>query len=410
MFGWTPDPRAWTGGLADAAWGLLGAAAVLAFIALWVVVPAPVLALLPFGVAAPELSPVLCPISLVLSLGAWAVRMRRPAPAAAALALLAGVLFAVPLVQLPATFQRFDQTMAAAGFAAGGENGAGVLGRSSRFSLFDLAFGVDRGTSEVRRDVVVHGSGANALTADIYARDGVRDAPLLVQIYGGAWQRGEPGDNEAFARYFAARGYVVAAIDYRHAPAARWPAQIDDVHAALAWLRAHARELGADPSRLVLIGRSSGAQLALLAAYQDGAPAVAGVVSFYGPVFLADGWRYPPQPDPLGVRPVLETYLGGAPDRVPDRYAAASPPTYLSQRSPPTLLVYARRDHIVDVRFARRLEARLREVGVPVALLEIPWAEHAFDILADGLSAQIALFYTERFLATLPVRTSEPVN
>jgi acetyl esterase/lipase len=150
------------------------------------------------------------------------------------------------------------------------------------------------------------------------------------------------------------------------------------------------------------VGRSAGAQLALVAAYQAGAPAVAGVVSFYGPVFLADGWREPPRPDPLDVRTVLETYLGGTPDQVPDRYAAASPITYLSPRSPPTLLVYGRRDHIVQVDFARRLEARLREAGVPVALLEIPWAEHAFDVLPDGLSAQVSLYYTERFLAGLP--------
>jgi acetyl esterase/lipase len=116
-------------------------------------------------------------------------------------------------------------------------------------------------------------------------------------------------------------------------------------------------------------------------------------------VFLADGWREPPRPDPLDVRNILETYLGGTPDQVPDRYAAASPITYVSRNSPPTLLVYGRRDHIVEVRFARRLETRLHEVGVPAVLLELPWAEHAFDALPHGLSARIALFYTERFLA-----------
>ena len=155
----------------------------------------------------------------------------------------------------------------------------------------------------------------------------------------------------------------------------------------------------------MLIGRSAGAQLALVAAYRDGAPAVAGAISFYGPVYLAEGWREPPRPDPLDVRAVLETYLGGTPDQVPGRYAAASPVTYVSRQSPPTLLVYGKRDHIVEVRFARRLEARLRDAGVPVALLDLPWAEHAFDVLPDGLSAQVALFYTERFLAAVAPAT-----
>jgi acetyl esterase/lipase len=396
MFGWTPDPRAWTGGLAEAAWGLLGAAVVLAFVAVWVVAPAPVYALLAFGIVAPEVSPVLCPIALVLAAGAWAVGSRGPSRAAAVVALAAAALFAVPLAQLPATAGRFDAAMAAAGF---GQGAAGSGGRTVRFSLRDLMLGVTRGESTVRRGVTIRSGGRAALAADVYARDGVRDAPLLVQIYGGAWQRGRPGDDEAFARYFAARGYVVAAIDYRHAPAARWPAQIDDVRAALSWLRAHAGELGADSARMILVGRSAGAQLALVAAYQDGAPAVAGVVSLYGPVFLADGWREPPRPDPLDVRAVIETYLGGTPEQVSDRYETASPVTYLSPQSPPTLLVHGRRDHVVQVGFVRRLEARLREARVPVALLEIPWAEHAFDVLPDGLSAQVALYYIERFLA-----------
>jgi acetyl esterase/lipase len=399
----TPDPRDWTGARADAAWGLVGAAVVLTFVALWIVVPAPVAALLPFAIGAPELSPVLSPIAAVLAAGAWAVPTR-PARAAAVLASVATALYAVPAVQMPAALARFDAAMTAAGFGLASAPGRMSFGRTARFSLWDLTTGMRRGTSSVRRDVRV-GEGPSPLTADIYAQDGARDAPLLVQIYGGAWQRGRPGDDEAFARYFAARGYVVAAIDYRHAPAAQWPAQIDDVRAAVVWLRRHAREIGADAAHTVLIGRSAGAQLALVAAYRDGAPAVAGAISFYGPVYLADGWREPPRPDPLDVRAVLETYLGGTPDQVPDRYAAASPVTYVSRQSPPTLLVYGQRDHIVEVRFARRLEAELRDAGVPVALLELPWAEHAFDVLADGLSAQVALFYTERFLAVVAPAT-----
>jgi acetyl esterase/lipase len=366
----------------------------LAFLAIWVVTPAPVYVLLPFGVAVPELSPLLAALALAVAAGAWLGRSRRPARIAATVSCGAAVLLAVPVAQLPATVRRFDASMAAAGFGSRQDADAGASGPTA-----------------VRRGVLVGAGGASPLTADVYARDGVRGAPLLVQIYGGAWQRGRPGDDEVFARHFAARGYVVAAIDYRHAPASQWPAQIDDVRTALAWLRAHGHELGADPTRLVLVGRSAGAQLALVAAYQAGAPAVAGVVSYYGPVFLADGWREPPRPDPLNTRSILETYLGGTPDQVPDRYEAASPVTYLSPQSPPTLLIYGTRDHIVEARFARRLEARLHEVGVPAVLLEIPWAEHAFDILPHGLSARVAFTYTERFLAGLPgLRAAESIH
>ena len=123
--------------------------------------------------------------------------------------------------------------------------------------------------------------------------------PSIVQIYGGAWRGGGPNDDARFARYFAARGYVVFAVDYRHAPRWTWPAQIDDVRTALEWVRVHAGDYNADSSRMALVGRSSGAQLALIAAYGPRAPRVRAVVSYYGPADLTEGYRHPPVPDPL---------------------------------------------------------------------------------------------------------------
>jgi acetyl esterase/lipase len=122
-------------------------------------------------------------------------------------------------------------------------------------------------------------------------------------------------------------------------------------------------------------------------------------VSYYGPVDLVEGWRTPPRPDPLDVRSILETYLGGPPEAQPLRYLEASPLSHIDRRTPPTLLVYGARDHIVEARFGRQLNDRLREQGARSVYLEIPWAEHAFDALPSGLSGQIALYYTERFLA-----------
>ena len=80
-------------------------------------------------------------------------------------------------------------------------------------------------------------------------------------------------------------------------------------------------------------------------------------------------------------------------------YHDASPVTYAAPRVPPTLLIYGSRDHVVEARFGRQLHERLQQVGATSVLLEIPWAEHAFDLLPNGLSGQIALYYTERFFA-----------
>ena len=116
-------------------------------------------------------------------------------------------------------------------------------------------------------------------------------------------------------------------------------------------------------TRLALVGRSAGAQLALLAAYEPNAPRIRGVVAYYGPVDLAEGYRHPPKPDPLGVRAIEEALLGGTPDSVPGRYREASPITYVTRRLPPTLLVYGGRDHVVEARFGRLLHERLLATG-----------------------------------------------
>lgn len=134
----------------------------------------------------------------------------------------------------------------------------------------------------------------------------------------------------------------------------------------------------------------------MVAGFTD--PGVRAVISYYGPVDLARGWREPPSPDPIGSRAVAETYLGGRPDQVADRYAAASPLTHVSNHAPPTLLIYGARDHIVQARFGRTLHDALIAAGASAQFVEIPWADHAFDAIPGGLSGQVSLWHTERFL------------
>ena len=99
--------------------------------------------------------------------------------------------------------------------------------------------------------------------------------PAVIVVHGGGWQGGGSMDFTALNAYLASRDYVVAAINYRSAPRAHFPAQRDDVYAAMAYLKTHAMELGVDPSRLVLLGRGEGGQLALLAVYTSGEPSIA---------------------------------------------------------------------------------------------------------------------------------------
>ena len=186
----------------------------------------------------------------------------------------------------------------------------------------------------------------------------------IVQIYPGAWQRGAPDDDAVVARMLASLGYVVFAIDYRLAPAARWPAQIEDVRSALRWIETHGAEHGGDVTRMALLGRSSGAHLALLAAYADPPPGLRAVVAFYAPTDLAEGWRHPPSPDPLDVRArardLHRRHAGSVRRRVPGGVPRS--PSSVPARCPRSAST-ARRDHIVEPRFgraARRTAARRR--------------------------------------------------
>jgi hypothetical protein len=86
-------------------------------------------------------------------------------------------------------------------------------------------------------------------------------------------------------------------------------------------------------------------------------------VNYYGPVDLASGWRRPPRPDPAKVRAILEAFIGGTPDQKPEHYQHASPITWVSKASAPTLSIYGSRDHIVEARFGRMLDAALTKAG-----------------------------------------------
>ncbi|MEP6538745.1 MAG: alpha/beta hydrolase, partial [Bryobacteraceae bacterium] len=214
-----------------------------------------------------------------------------------------------------------------------------------------------------------------------------------------AWRSGSPADNAEFARHMASRGYVVCAIDYRHAPEFQFPVQLEDVQEGLLFLRRNAAEYQIDGTRVALLGRSSGGHLALLAAYEPSLTPVRAVVAYYAPTNLIEGYADLPVPDPIGVRGVLERFLGGPPELLRERYAQASPLSYAANPQPPTLLIQGGRDHIVKPVFARELHTRLRASGNRAILLEFPWWEHAFDAISMGTATREALGYTERFLS-----------
>ncbi len=104
------------------------------------------------------------------------------------------------------------------------------------------------------------------------ARTSVDMLPAIIDVHGGAWSSGDRTAGELYNRHLAAAGFLVAAIDFRQAPAHRHPAASCDVVAAVRWLRLNAAALGARATQIGLIGSSSGGHLAMLAATRHAAP------------------------------------------------------------------------------------------------------------------------------------------
>ncbi|MEX0901864.1 MAG: alpha/beta hydrolase [Pseudohongiellaceae bacterium] len=222
-------------------------------------------------------------------------------------------------------------------------------------------------------------------------------APIIIHIHGGAWQFGSAADNRAALSRLANQGYAVFSVAYRFAPQFTFPAQLEDVQSALTWIHDNANSYQADSSRIALIGRSAGAQLAMLAAYTSEIP-VRGVVSYYGPTELAAMYEDPPVHDPMDIRDKLVDLLGGTPADIPELYAQASPTSSLRNRLPPTLQITGARDIIVKARFPREWHETLVNYGESSLLLEIPWSFHAFDAVYFAPGNQLAKFHLDRFL------------
>jgi acetyl esterase/lipase len=340
---------------------------------------------------------------LVLVLVMIDVRRRWLARMAAGMAVLACVLPAQVLVQVEPAFREIDRAFDAA------FRGRGVIGipvsqlvrlREPTFSIAD-AFGV-RAARSVREshDVPFARRDGFSLTMEIYRPEVDQHGPAVVQFYAGGWRSGAPAQDAAFARELTQLGYVVFGPDYRHAPTAQWPGQLEDARDALQWVAQHGAEYGADPSRVVVLGRSSGAQLALISGVTDTSAAIRGIVSLYSPVDLTYGYEHPTSPDILGTRALEAALIGGTPSEKPDAYREASPITYAGLPHPPVLMINGGRDFVIERRVGQRLRARLAESGV-VVFLELPWSGHAFDAVPFGPGGQVALAAIERFIATV---------
>lgn len=223
------------------------------------------------------------------------------------------------------------------------------------------------------------------LTADVYLPRGEGPYPALLMIHGGAWMSGSRLNMLLHARYFAARGYVCVSIDYRLAPRHKFPAQLEDCQAALAWMRANAAQHKIDPHRIGAFGYSAGGHLATLLSLRpgrmnepdQGPGGLQAVVAGGAPC------------DFTQVRPnavYLAYWLGDSRAKAPRRYHDASPLKFAHAEAPPTFFFQGAADTVVPSDTPLAMHRRLRELGVATAWHDVPNKGHVpafFDATAS---------------------------
>lgn len=238
----------------------------------------------------------------------------------------------------------------------------------------------------------------NNLTLDFYPNISKSKKPCIIVVHGGSWAGGDSRQLPELNSELAKAGYNVASINYRLAPAYKYPAPVEDVGSALRYLRSHSTGLLIDSTAFVLLGRSAGGQIVLSAAYVLNDPSIKGVISFYGPAEMVWGYANPTNPLVLNSRKVMEDYLGGTYSQAPQQYVNSSATETATAHSVPTLLIHGENDPLVSHLHGVKLDHKLDSLGVKHYDLYLPWATHGFDWTLNGPGGQLSTWTVFRFL------------
>lgn len=251
---------------------------------------------------------------------------------------------------------------------------------------------------------VAYATTSSAQVMDIFLPNtGTGPFPLIISIHGGAFKSGDKADGQEAPMIGTATaggiasGYAVASINYRLSAAAVFPAAINDVKAAIRFLRANSAKYKLDPNKFAAWGGSSGGNLSSLAAVSGGvatladeslgnagvSDAIQASVDWFGPIYFS---TMDSEFAALGQTPVVgetssagsaeSVYLGqpvGTAEAEP-LVIAASPQTYISADDPPFFIQHGTADRNIpitqSINFSNKLSAALGAGKVTYETLE----------------------------------------
>lgn len=228
------------------------------------------------------------------------------------------------------------------------------------------------------KDVIYRDVDGVRLALDAHVPEGKGPFPAAILVHGGGWVA---GDKEQYITYIfqplADAGFAWFSINYRLAPQYKFPADVEDVEAAIRWVKANAAKYNIDPNRIALIGESAGGHLVSFVGAQNRPGArVAAVVSMYGiHDFISASVEWKPIPEEIlqlfGIRAVDAE---SAPTLI-----KASPVTYITKDMPRFLLMHGSKDEDVPHEQSVEMCDKMKQVGAHCDLITIEGGPHGMD-------------------------------
>lgn len=293
-----------------------------------------------------------------------------------------------------------------------------IQSRLSFFTALALAGPTGLSAQSVERNIPYQPSASTEQHLDLYAAPNAAHAPVVLFIHGGSLE--EAGERRTSPMYVPVcpglvnRGMVCATMDYRLAPSSQWPAMPEDVAAAVRWLKDSVARRGGDPSRIFLVGHSSGCFLAALVALDSiylqksglTTAAVAGVVAMGCTLAPWDTAGKNVNPQKLA-----QAFARDAGDRQLYGTLAwrlrANPTAWVSRTAPPFLVLVAESERFFPsileegARFVRLLREQQRSADIRI----LPGRRHittttGFLDAGDPVANLVAAFVRDPRAAT----------
>ncbi|HMV81664.1 MAG TPA: alpha/beta hydrolase [Blastocatellia bacterium] len=248
--------------------------------------------------------------------------------------------------------------------------------------------------AELRKDIEFAKPDGVSLTLDAFVPEGAGPFPTVIIVHGGGFAR---GDKQTYVpplfEPLSQAGFTWFTINYRLHPQVKFPAPIDDVEAAISFVKAHAKEYKVDLKRVVLMGESAGGSLVSFVGVRNkSAIKLAAVVPFYG----VHDWQQRAEEDAAGKggasiwRDFFSVPQGSSPEAV-KRMREVSAATYIKKGLPPFLLIHGTKDEQVNYQQSVVMQQRMKQAGNVCDLITVEGGPHGMGVITKFPDTQVKM-------------------